>query len=418
MAVGVETKAEEEAKTDEPVFIGEMMNAVELVSLRTGTNPILSLRTRFIPVLRIERDYITVINKSRLTHFTSLKYFLFNSWFSFLVQENQDDTEVQEFFHKERQCLSVEAFNDPNIHLLRTNFALFLAEFCASEAYCSKIGRFANKSQFDALIPYMAMNYLDEFISKHELPTLGEANEAYRSRVLAVACLCIAWKLMTQGFKNAILSKHCPDLRIKLKDLNKVEKLVLKIINCRAFRVNALCFVQYLLSLVAEPEMSLTPIIIQLIVQSQADVKLTQFKCSVLAASAILVTCSPQAHSEYKEKFAGTDIKMDQDKLDDCVQMLTEFREKIWNPTEIIAPQNTSPEGEEPSSSTETPEKKRAEKEEELLRSFGLKWKTYYDNINLTTDRTLFPCEAEEPAPEPEFADLGDFVDLSSFPTS
>ncbi|XP_050234254.1 cyclin-D4-2-like [Mercurialis annua] len=324
-----------------------------------------------------------------------------------------DDSEVEEFFQKECQCLSVQAFNDPNIHLLRPNFASFFAQFCGSYMYRSRIIRFGNKSQFDASIPYMAMNYLDEFISKHELPTLGDTDVAYRSRVLAVACLCIAWKMMTRGFKNAVLSTNFPDLRIELKDLNRVEKMVLRTIY--AFRVNALCFVQYLLSLVAEPEMSLTPSIIQLIIQSQAEIKFTQFKCSVLAASAILVSCSAQIHSEYKEKFTGTRINMDQDKLNGCVQMLIEFRNNISGPSEI-APQNTSPEGkEEPSSSAEGAGKEAAKKEEELTRSFGLKWHTYYKNLDLEMEESLLPWASEDEEPELQF-DLDDLEDLSEFP--
>ncbi|XP_015580674.2 cyclin-D6-1-like [Ricinus communis] len=275
--------------------------------------------------------------------------------------------ELKSYLIEESESLDAEAYNNPDIRILRAKVALLVAENSMND-------------QFDASIPYLAMNYFDRFISRHTLPTLGKKDVDYRVLVLAISCLCVAWKMRNKSFRNSIFLKFRPNLNVKINDINKVEVLVLKVLGWRAYCVNALCFLSNFLPLVEELDERFKANVIELIIQSQGDINFTQFKPSVIAASAIFASCNG-LYSVHKEDFTSADLKLDPAKLNACELMMADFGYRMSVPTVSTRV-------------TESPDVifEIEEVEEKDPMNFELKW-TSDEFQDLTIDPSLFPPE-------------------------
>ncbi|EEF36622.1 cyclin d, putative [Ricinus communis] len=116
------------------------------------------------------------------------------------------------------------------------------------------------------------------------------------------------------------------DLGIYGDDILKVEILIVRALNWRLRSITPLCFVQYFWSLVAHPAIKSNAK--EIIVQSQGDIRFTQYNPSVIAASAVLV--SYYNEPACRQKLIGGNIKLDQRQLEDCTKMMTDMcKEKM-----------------------------------------------------------------------------------------
>eukprot|EP00257_Ricinus_communis_P019756 XP_015578838.1 cyclin-D3-3 [Ricinus communis] len=221
---------------------------------------------------------------------------------------------LEKYSSMESPALSADAFNKVEIRALRQNVAFFLAEF-------------TNIHYLDLFVPYIAMNYFDRFISgNNKLPTFKNKDFNYRWRILALCCLCLAWKMRRQSFRVKKLLQVRTDLGIYGDDILKVEILIVRALNWRLRSITPLCFVQYFWSLVAHPAIKSNAK--EIIVQSQGDIRFTQYNPSVIAASAVLV--SYYNEPACRQKLIGGNIKLDQRQLEDCTKMMTDMcKEKM-----------------------------------------------------------------------------------------
>ncbi|EEF36620.1 conserved hypothetical protein [Ricinus communis] len=244
--------------------------------------------------------------------------------------------ELVSYLNEESQSMDVDPCNNPAVRILRANVAVLIAEI-------------SNHDKLDASITYLAMNFFDRFISRHTLP------------------------------------KSRPNLYIKNWAIKKVMSLIHKELSERSYSVNALCFVSNFLPLVSDVDESFKANVIKLIIQSQGDINLTQFKPSVIAASAILVACSVAPQSVDKEAFTDGEIKLDRHKLTTCVQEMTDFYNKMAIQF-ITGGEASSSRAEAAEASTDEIE----QVEEKELMDIELKWMS--DEFqDLTIHPALFP---------------------------
>ncbi|XP_050219741.1 putative cyclin-D6-1 [Mercurialis annua] len=245
----------------------------------------------------------------------------------FLAQQ-----ELEKCLNDDTPAMPIEAFNNPTLHNL-------------SKIGVSVISESLKNQNYDASVPYHAINLFCRFISRRKFPDIT------------------------------------PDQKVDSTDITKFENLIFEVLDQSSDSVTALSFVANFLSIVSESDLILKLKVIKLIVHSGEEISFMQFKPSVIAASAILVTCPTSNLSQYREKF--TAVRMDPNDLDACVHLMDEFRKKMAIAIDNDKDKLTGDYGSSSSLGTA----------EVNLMDFDVKWMS---DPNLTMDPSLFLDEEEE----------------------
>ncbi|XP_010268904.1 PREDICTED: putative cyclin-D6-1 [Nelumbo nucifera] len=140
---------------------------------------------------------------------------------------------------------------------------------------------------FDPFIPYLAVNYLDRFISRQGLPQ----GKPWILRLVAMSCLSLAAKMKKTDFSF-------PDFQLEegfifdTRTIQRMELLILGALNWRMRSITPFSFVHYFLSLfkLKHPLLrhDLKARATEIIFKAQNEIKLLEFKPSIIAASALL----------------------------------------------------------------------------------------------------------------------------------
>ncbi|XP_057955643.1 putative cyclin-D6-1 [Malania oleifera] len=177
------------------------------------------------------------------------------------------------FFNVESQFMAAEGYSQ-NAHSIRLrNHALHTIE------------KHSKCENFDAFIPYLAMNYFDRFISRHEVLRV-------HWELLPICCLTLAWKMRINSFS---VTRFLTDrgLNTDRRDILRTEFEILNGLQWRMRSLTPICFVDYFLSLVTPSTPALSRRNVnKIIVRVHADIKLTRFKPSTVAAASIIFAAS------------------------------------------------------------------------------------------------------------------------------
>ncbi|XP_059636148.1 uncharacterized protein LOC132278372 [Cornus florida] len=130
------------------------------------------------------------------------------------------------------------------------------------------IQKYSDCPVFDAFTPYLAMNYYDRFLSDHSLPNENE-------------------------------------LEFASKDLMKMELHILNTLKWRMRSLTPICFAIFFFSQLkpTREQLKTRPVFI-IIIRSQNNIAFTQFRPSIVAASAVLKhlsNVSPEQLDDFKE---------------------------------------------------------------------------------------------------------------------
>ncbi|ANM70723.1 cyclin d4;2 [Arabidopsis thaliana] len=99
--------------------------------------------------------------------------------------------------------------------------------------------------QFGPLCICLAMNYLDRFLSVHDLPS----GKAWTVQLLAVACLSLAAKIEETNVPELMqLQVGAPMFVFEAKSVQRMELLVLNVLRWRLRAVTPCSYVRYFLS--------------------------------------------------------------------------------------------------------------------------------------------------------------------------
>ncbi|XP_009603726.1 putative cyclin-D6-1 isoform X2 [Nicotiana tabacum] len=151
----------------------------------------------------------------------------------------------------------------------------------------------------DQFTTYLAVNYIDRFLSKQPVP----GNKPWIVRILAIASLSLAAKMRSISLSLFDFQRD-EGLIFDSQSIQRMEVLILTTLNWRLRSITPFAFLQFFESLFELSESSLSQILkdraTDIIFSSHYEVKLFEYKQSILAASALL--CA--AHELVPQQFS------------------------------------------------------------------------------------------------------------------
>lgn len=179
----------------------------------------------------------------------------------------------------------------------------------------------------DPLLVYLAVNYIDRFISKHEILEI----RPWVSHILVVTCLSLASKM-----RNSDLSAVLADLsreegfEFDSRSVQRMETIVLATLQWRMRSITPFSFLGYFIFLFQIEDSSLTQALIHrasdIIFNVQHGLKILEHNPSTTAASALLCAIQdlmPQRVSSSLSAISSCEY-LDKDRLLECLGLMQE----------------------------------------------------------------------------------------------
>lgn len=224
---------------------------------------------------------------------------------------------------------------------------------------------------FDPLLSYLAVNYLDRFLSSQEM----QEPKPWLLRLLAISCVSLAAKMKKTEYS---LSDFQGDggFIFDPQTMERMEILILGALKWRMRSITPFSFISYFISLFKVKDPSLRQALkaraTEIIFKAQNEIKLLEFKPSVISASALLsaahellplqypcfrsaVSCSSYVN---KEKLLQCFNEM-QDVVIDGYESVLEMVSSSVTAVNVLDQQFSSSESEKTISSTERDIKRR-----------------------------------------------------------
>uniref|UniRef100_A0A7N2LU60 B-like cyclin n=1 Tax=Quercus lobata TaxID=97700 RepID=A0A7N2LU60_QUELO len=180
-------------------------------------------------------------------------------------------------------------FTSESDHMPSQNFLISLktSDSLASfrREFISYMSQFARN--LDPFVPYLAVNYMDRFISKQEIPQ----GKPWVLRLLVVSCLSLAAKMKNTPLSLSDFMRE-EDCIFDAQAINKMELLILDALEWRMRSITPFPFLQFFLSLSKFQDPTLIQALkrraSELIIHALNEIKLLEYKPSIIAASALL----------------------------------------------------------------------------------------------------------------------------------
>ncbi|CAA7027193.1 unnamed protein product [Microthlaspi erraticum] len=187
--------------------------------------------------------------------------------------------------------------------------------------------------QFGPLCMCLAINYLDRFLSVHDLPS----GKSWTVRLLAVACLSLAAKIEEIKVPELIhLQVGDPWFMFEPKTVQRMELLVLNVLGWRLRAVTPCSYIRYLLSKIngygydQEPSSRLILRSLQVIATTTKGIDFLEFRASEIAA-AVALSVSGELHTLHSGKFSFYSFFSHLEK--ERVKKIGEMIERDWSPS-------------------------------------------------------------------------------------
>ncbi|GLU23117.1 hypothetical protein SLE2022_391460 [Rubroshorea leprosula] len=140
---------------------------------------------------------------------------------------------------------------------------------------------------FDPFTTYLAVNYMDRFISRKEIP-LGKP---WVLRLLVISCLSLAAKMREKDFYSSDFQKE--GFIFDMQTIQRMEVLILAALNWRMRSITPFSFLCFFMSLLKMKDPPLTQALkgrgTRIIFKAQNEINLLAFNPSTMAASALLL---------------------------------------------------------------------------------------------------------------------------------
>ncbi|KAH9323521.1 hypothetical protein KI387_018160 [Taxus chinensis] len=182
---------------------------------------------------------------------------------------------------------------------------------------------------FGSLTGYLAVNYLDRFLSMYKLPQ-GTC-KAWMFQLVSVACLSLAAK-MADTHVPLLLDLQREDARFifDAHTIQRMELLILSTLQWRMRSVTPFSFVDYFASCAIEssnaPPGALIGRAVQLILNAVKEADLVEYKPSAIAAAAVLCAAEevvPLKAAQYK-RVLSTCSNVNKERMFGCYNLIQE----------------------------------------------------------------------------------------------
>nr|CAB3454623.1 unnamed protein product [Digitaria exilis] len=190
--------------------------------------------------------------------------------------------------------------------------------------FISKV-RFGAELAVQPRVAYLALNYVDRFLSKRQLPY---EQQPWAPRLLAISCLSLAAKM--QRVADFSIADIQSDEEFPFEEVNvrRMEQLVLDALEWRVRSVTPLAFLGFFLSAFYPPPRHPLQVsavkarAVDILLCAQPEVKMAEFSPSVTAAAALLAAAGEITTANLPAFQAGF-VACPFDKLRECGEMLT-----------------------------------------------------------------------------------------------
>nr|CAB3458293.1 unnamed protein product [Digitaria exilis] len=190
--------------------------------------------------------------------------------------------------------------------------------------FISKV-RFGAELAVQPRVAYLALNYVDRFLSKRQLPY---EQQPWAPRLLAISCLSLAAKM--QRVADFSIADIQSDEEFPFEEVNvrRMEHLVLDALDWRVRSVTPLAFLGFFLSAFYPPPRHPLQVsavkarAVDILHCAQPEVKMAEFSPSVTAAAALLGAAGEITAANLPAFQAGLDA-CPFDKLRECGEVLT-----------------------------------------------------------------------------------------------
>ncbi|KAM0847514.1 hypothetical protein ACQ4PT_054976 [Festuca glaucescens] len=157
-------------------------------------------------------------------------------------------------------------------------------------------------------VAYLALNYVDRFLSKRQLPF---EHKPWAPRLLAISCLSIAAKMQRAAAIPVADIQRDEEFMLDAATIRRMERVVLGALEWRARSVTPLAFLGFFLSACFPPPRH-PPLLdavrnraVDLLIRAQPEVKMAEYPPSVVAASALLAAAGEVAGAHLPAFQAG-----------------------------------------------------------------------------------------------------------------
>ncbi|KAL2472611.1 Cyclin-D4-1 [Forsythia ovata] len=135
---------------------------------------------------------------------------------------------------------------------------------------------------FDAFIPYLAMNYIDRFVSTRDIPIVIPRPASKNTYLFLTCCLTIASKMRNDSFKLSEFlqyertQKNRRHLQFETKDVFQMELSICAGLQWKMRSVTSICFADYFINLLPESPTIVLRFVHHLIVISQGGCEISE----------------------------------------------------------------------------------------------------------------------------------------------
>ncbi|RID42425.1 hypothetical protein BRARA_J02308 [Brassica rapa] len=214
----------------------------------------------------------------------------------------EDEETIREMIHKERQHSPrddyLERLRSGDLDLNVRNQAL------------DWIRKACEELRFGPVCICLAVNYLDRFLSVHDLPS----GKAWAVQLLAVSCLSLAVKIEDIKVPELIIHLQVggdPWFVFEAKYVQRMELLVLNVLKWRLRAVTPCSYIRYFLSKIygydQEPSSRLISRSLQVIASTTKGIDFLEFRASEIGA-AVALSVSEELHKLQFDKFSFSSL--------------------------------------------------------------------------------------------------------------
>ncbi|KAI9120665.1 hypothetical protein K1719_007698 [Acacia pycnantha] len=226
-------------------------------------------------------------------------------------------------FEEQQNCSISELFACESDHM-PTQDCIFLR--CEAVSLISQV-RFS--CNLDPFRTYLAINYLDRFMSRQEI----KKGKPWFLRLIVISCLSLASKMTNTPFPISDL--QIEGCGFEARSIQKMENLVLGTLEWRMRSITPFSFLHFFISL-AEIELkdpsskkqALKQRASEIIFNAHYDIKFVGFKPSIVAASALVCASGelfPQKFSTVRASIVACEY-IDEDKMFRCFNLMQEMK--------------------------------------------------------------------------------------------
>ncbi|XP_074567927.1 cyclin-D6-1-like [Curcuma longa] len=192
-------------------------------------------------------------------------------------------------------------------------------DLCARREAVALVLKAQSDCNLKPSVAYLAVNYIDRYLSKREIPS----DKPWIVRLLSISCLSLASKMQMTVMSLDDLQRN-EGFVFNLHTIQRMELLVLGALDWRMRSITPFSFLPFFLSLFSQVQASFLQALqahaTDILLKALNDIKMLEFKPSVMAASALASAAYeflPVQSSSFRAALASSKF-VDKEKLWKC----------------------------------------------------------------------------------------------------